>query len=236
MATVFGVLGYVMRRHGWPRVPLAIGFVLGAAFETNLLLTLRLQELGRIDILQRPIALGLATFTLADGVPVRLGFSLVAARLASLRAPGAVSRYGDAALALGLTAVMAWLMMQTLALGAAARFVPWVTIAVTLAILVAESVRELSRAMRAPDRRPSGNGLRLRELRAVGWIGASFCLIALLGAAGGTAHQSVWQRSRSFRFCRICSSENPSAKNRSATSTGTPRMRPSLRNEATSSV
>ena len=98
-----------------------------------------------------------------------------------------MSRYGDAALALGLTAVMAWLMMQTLALGAAARFVPQVTIAVTLAILVAESVRELSRAMRAPDRGPSGDGLRLRELRAVGWIGASFCLIALLGAAGGTA-------------------------------------------------
>ena len=65
VATVFGLLGYVLRRHGWPRVPLAIGFVLGAAFETNLLLTLRLQELGRIDILQRPIALGLATLTLA---------------------------------------------------------------------------------------------------------------------------------------------------------------------------
>ena len=64
VATVFGVLGYLLRRHGWPRVPLAIGFVLGAAFETNLLLTLRLQELGRIDVLQRPIALGLAILTL----------------------------------------------------------------------------------------------------------------------------------------------------------------------------
>ena len=41
---------------------------------------------------------------------------------------------------------------------------------------------------------------------------------------------------RSFRFCRICSSENPSAKNRSATSTGTPRIRPSLRNAATSAA
>ena len=50
-----------------------------------------------------------------------------------------MSRYGDAALALGLTAVMVWLMMQTLALGAAARFVPQVTIAVTLAILVVET-------------------------------------------------------------------------------------------------
>jgi putative tricarboxylic transport membrane protein len=65
VAASFGAFGYLLRRHGWPRVPLAIGFVLGAAFETNLLLTLRLQELGRIDVLERPIALGLALLTLA---------------------------------------------------------------------------------------------------------------------------------------------------------------------------
>jgi TctA family transporter len=53
-----------MRCHGWPRVPLAIGFVLGASFETNLLLTLRLQELGRIDVLERPITLGLGALIL----------------------------------------------------------------------------------------------------------------------------------------------------------------------------
>lgn len=64
VAGLFGILGYLMRCQGWPRVPLAIGFVLGAAFETNLLLTLRLQELGRIDVLERPITLGLAALTL----------------------------------------------------------------------------------------------------------------------------------------------------------------------------
>ena len=64
VAAGFGLLGYVMRRHGWSRVPLAIGFVLGAAFETNLLLTLRLQQLGRIDMLERPIVLGLALLIL----------------------------------------------------------------------------------------------------------------------------------------------------------------------------
>ena len=42
----------------------AIGFVLAAAFETNLLLTLRLQELGRINMLERPVVLGLALLIL----------------------------------------------------------------------------------------------------------------------------------------------------------------------------
>ena len=64
VAAAFGVFGYLMRRHGWPRVPLAIGFVLGRPFETNLLLTLRLQELGRIDLLDRPIVLALALLIL----------------------------------------------------------------------------------------------------------------------------------------------------------------------------
>lgn len=64
VAAAFGVFGYLMRRHGWPRVPLAIGFVLGRPFETNLLLTLRLQELGRIDLLGRPIVLALALLIL----------------------------------------------------------------------------------------------------------------------------------------------------------------------------
>jgi TctA family transporter len=65
VAAAFGLLGYLMRRHGWSRVPLAIGFVLGAAFEANLLLTLRLQELGRINMLERPVVLGLALLILA---------------------------------------------------------------------------------------------------------------------------------------------------------------------------
>ena len=58
----------------------------------------------------------------------------------------------------------------------------------------------------------------------------------LLGAASDDSLQSETQRSRSFKFCRICSSENPSAKKRSVTSPGTPRVRPSLRTAATSAA
>jgi len=63
VTALFGVFGYYLKRFGWPRVPIVIAFVLGGLFETNLHLTLQLQALGRIDILERPIALVLAVLT-----------------------------------------------------------------------------------------------------------------------------------------------------------------------------
>ncbi len=53
-------------------------------------------------------------------------------------------------------------------------------------------------------------------------------------AAADVSDHSPTTRSRSSRFCRICSSEKPSAKKRSAMSPGRPRIRPSLRTAATS--
>jgi len=66
-AAIFGLLGYLMKRHQWPRVPLVIAMSLALLFETNLHLTLRLQELGRIDFWARPAVLllsGLILFNL----------------------------------------------------------------------------------------------------------------------------------------------------------------------------
>jgi putative tricarboxylic transport membrane protein len=65
-AAVFGVLGYLMKRNDWPRIPLVIALALAPMFETNLHLTLRLQELGRIDFWSRPVVLVLVTLTLAN--------------------------------------------------------------------------------------------------------------------------------------------------------------------------
>jgi putative tricarboxylic transport membrane protein len=65
-ALVFAVLGYAMKKTDWPRVPLVIALVLAPLFETNLNLTLRLQELGRIDFLSRPIVLLLIALTLLN--------------------------------------------------------------------------------------------------------------------------------------------------------------------------
>ena len=59
LAAAFGFVGYAMKIYGWPRVSLVIALVLAALFENNLHLTLRLLELGRIDPVERPLALAL---------------------------------------------------------------------------------------------------------------------------------------------------------------------------------
>jgi TctA family transporter len=65
-AAAFGVLGYLMKRQDWPRIPLVIALALAPLFETNLHLTLRLQELGRIDFFSRPAVLALLVLTAAN--------------------------------------------------------------------------------------------------------------------------------------------------------------------------
>ncbi|WP_068110987.1 tripartite tricarboxylate transporter permease [Tropicimonas marinistellae] len=57
LAAVFGLFGYALKVYRWPRVPLVIALVLGGMFETNLHLTMRLYSFGRIDLLDRPVAL-----------------------------------------------------------------------------------------------------------------------------------------------------------------------------------
>lgn len=74
---IFGFVGYYMKKHDWPRVPLVIALVLGPLFESNLHLTLRLHELGRINFWTRPIALSLVLLT-----AVTLGLPYLQALLA----------------------------------------------------------------------------------------------------------------------------------------------------------
>ena len=65
-AVVFGLLGYLMKRLDWSRIPLVIALALAPLFETNLHLTLRLQELGRIDFWSRPVVIALVLLTLGN--------------------------------------------------------------------------------------------------------------------------------------------------------------------------
>lgn len=65
-AVAFGLVGFMMKRHRWPRVPLIIAMSLAPLLETNLHLTLRLQELGRIDFWSRPIVLLLLVLILLN--------------------------------------------------------------------------------------------------------------------------------------------------------------------------
>jgi len=86
-AGLFGLLGYLMKRQDWPRIPLVIALALAPLFETNLHLTLRLQELGRIDFWSRPLVLLLAALTLGN-----LLLPVFLKRLRALRAPPGDSR------------------------------------------------------------------------------------------------------------------------------------------------
>jgi putative tricarboxylic transport membrane protein len=60
VTAVFGILGFYFKKYGWPRVPFVIALVLGPMFEINLHLTTQLASLGRINLLERPIAAALA--------------------------------------------------------------------------------------------------------------------------------------------------------------------------------
>ena len=67
VAYLFAVAGYYMKVFGWPRIPLMIALVLGPLLENSLQITLRLHELGRINIWTRPVVLlllGLSIVTL----------------------------------------------------------------------------------------------------------------------------------------------------------------------------
>jgi putative tricarboxylic transport membrane protein len=59
VATAFGIFGFFMKKFGWSRIPFVIALVLAPLFETYFHITVQLQELGRIDIWTRPIAVTL---------------------------------------------------------------------------------------------------------------------------------------------------------------------------------
>lgn len=59
LAFGFGIVGYGMKRHGWPRVAFIIALVLGPMLELNLRLTMSLQRAGRLQLWTRPAVIGL---------------------------------------------------------------------------------------------------------------------------------------------------------------------------------
>jgi TctA family transporter len=66
LAFGFGIAGYYLKKHGWPRIPFVIALLLGGAFESNLHLSWQLVELGRVDVLTRPILLVLVALVAAN--------------------------------------------------------------------------------------------------------------------------------------------------------------------------
>ncbi len=63
VAFAFGFLGYLMKKHDWPRIPAIVALVLGPMFEANFHITLRLHRIGRVSFWHRPIAMTLLVLT-----------------------------------------------------------------------------------------------------------------------------------------------------------------------------
>lgn len=59
IALGFGILGYLFGQFQWPRIPFVIAFVLGGFIENNLALVFELDRVDRLNVLDRPAALGI---------------------------------------------------------------------------------------------------------------------------------------------------------------------------------
>ncbi len=60
---IFGLLGYLMKKHQYPRVSLVIALILGELFEVNFRQAMRLYDFGRLNFFDRPIFLALLVLT-----------------------------------------------------------------------------------------------------------------------------------------------------------------------------
>ena len=69
VAMLLGVVGYLMKKHHWPRIAFVMAFVLGPLFELNLNLTMDLQRLNRIDFWTRPSVIVLVFLIAVTTIP-----------------------------------------------------------------------------------------------------------------------------------------------------------------------
>jgi TctA family transporter len=65
-AVLFGILGFYMKKHNWPRIALVVAFLVGSGIERNLHITSALFRLGRLELLARPFLLFLVGLVLVN--------------------------------------------------------------------------------------------------------------------------------------------------------------------------
>lgn len=173
VALAFGLAGWYLKRHAWPRVPFVIAFVLGEFIESNLTLSLRLVELGRVAPLERP-----ATLVILALIVVSMAWMY--RRTQSPRARRAPAR-ADTRVAVAMAAACVVFAL-------AAAFGEPVAAPVPLAIVAAGfglSMVYVVRGMRAADATevapPASNR---RAFGALVWLSAGSWLLGLVPALG----------------------------------------------------
>jgi len=109
----FGIIGVIMKRAGWPRPALALGFVLGPIMERAFVLTM--QAFDWQDLLQRPVLFVLFLITLGAGF---LGYRQSRANARS-SAGSAVQTEGTS-----INPFISWVFAAVLLVGFALAFLP----------------------------------------------------------------------------------------------------------------
>jgi putative tricarboxylic transport membrane protein len=184
---IFGALGWAMKRLGWPRPPLILGFVLGNIFERYFFIS---SEIYGAGWLLRPVVLVVLAAALWVVLPaLRTQLKGVVGELRSLHATAhfdfavAFTFAVIAAVAVGLAISFDW--------PRAARFVPHAAAIAALVFLGLNLLTELFAPRR--DRAPAPEHgmareaalapalVRLRALRYFGWLAGFLAVSALIG-------------------------------------------------------
>lgn len=172
VAAVFGILGYLLKRHGWPRVPFVIAFVLGEFLVGNLHLTQRLVELGRVEPLQRPVTLVILGLTVTS--------MLWMYRRTQPGGPKRAATRSDAVIGLVCAAVCGALTIASLS-SDGPRSLPVISAMLGFLLMLPFALRGWSSTASGPAQRPAGaNGLFL-GLLSLPLAAPAFGLPAALG-------------------------------------------------------
>jgi TctA family transporter len=201
---VFGLLGWLMARLGWPRPPLLLGLVLGPLAENKLFLST--DNYGAGWLLRPGVLVLLAIIAAGLVVPIWT------ARRRRRRAPPMIvvgpepttaPRDGlrlDAATAFSgaIVALFVFALWQSRDFGARAGLFPWAIGIPTLVLAVVQLVRDATgrRGGAALDAATGGADLPAgvaasRTLAIGGWIVGGFVAIWLLGFSAGTLATTV---------------------------------------------
>jgi len=189
---LFGALGWVMSRLGWPRPPLLLGLVLGPLAENKLFLSTGnygLAWIGRPGVL---VLLGLIVAGLFVPIVSRYRQRARAAALAAVERPTnppAERRTpwldGATAFSALLVIVFAWALWESLDFGVRAGLFPWAVCAPGLVLGLAQLARDLTGRREAPA--PEGGGdvtsdvARRRTVEICLWILGFWIAIWLVG-------------------------------------------------------
>jgi len=193
----FGIMGWIMKRLGWPRPPLILGLVIGGIFERYLFIS---TELYGLAWLLRPVVIvmfGIILWVLYR--PVSQIVRSIARDLATLRLAGVRLR-GASAVTLAVIGLAVAALISTEGWEPAERLVPRTACAAALIAALLNLVTELFGADRpadaathesapaelapvefAPEPAPAMPTLIGRAAVYFGWLGGFIVLTALVG-------------------------------------------------------